>query len=216
MFNHIPTDIPKMKRIVENGRRMYVNENGKRYPSVTNVLSVNNDWIKEWRERVGDEEANRISTTAARRGTAIHKLAETYLNNGKPSPDMFYIDMWRSLKPEIDKIDNIRILERYLYSDKYEIAGTPDVIAEYDGVLSAIDFKTSSKMKYKKNITNYFVQAAVCAAMYEEISNEKIKDIVVIIAVEDRMTPLVFKEKKTKYLKQFPDIREQYRDKYGI
>lgn len=215
-FTHIPIDTPKMKRVTHNGTRHYVIDGEQvRYPSVTNVLSINNDWVKKWIERVGVDEAKRIQRLTSQRGTHIHKLAENYLRNEIVKPDIFYMELWASLRKEINKIDNIRLLEKYLYSRTLQVAGTPDVIADYDGVLSAVDFKTSSKGKIKNWITNYFIQTAVAAQMFQEHSGIAVDDIVVIIAVEHRDKPQVFKEKKDKYLEKFSVLREQFREKHG-
>lgn len=90
-----------------------------------------------------------------------------------------------NIKPLLHKIDNIHFLEVALFSDQMETAGTCDCIAEYDGVLSIIDFKTSRKKKQKAWIQDYFLQATAYALMYKEMSGIEIKQGVILITGED-------------------------------
>lgn len=217
-FNHIPVVPPRLIQKTEGSFRTYSLEGTDIfYPSVTTVLSVTNEeWLKKWKKQIGEEKAEKIRKAAEIRGTHIHGLCEEYMNNRKPKPHMFYMDMWNALKREVNKIDNIRLLEKALYSEKLQVAGTPDTIGDYDGVLSVIDFKTSTKRKRKHWITNYFIQCAVGAVMFEERFGIPVNDIVVIIATEHETEAMIFKEKTERYVPKFKIIREMFRQKYNI
>jgi ATP-dependent exoDNAse (exonuclease V) beta subunit len=149
----------------------------------------------EWRKRVGEQEANRISRQASGRGTNVHTLCERYLNNeslGDIMPDAK--EMFFSIKPYLNKINNIHYQEVALWSNQLGLAGRVDCIAEYDGVLSVIDFKTSKRIKNAEDIQDYFWQTTAYAIMYEELVGIPINDLIIIMAV-DNEKPLIFKEK---------------------
>lgn len=139
MKNFIHHEFPVVKRIDGGIHRLYETPNGDLYPSVTSVLGcIPNPGIEQWKKRVGEAEAKRVSKKATDRGTRIHTLAENYFL-GKPLEiDMFDHDMWKSLQPVMDKIDNIHALEGMMYSDRLRVAGTVDCIGEFDGELSVL------------------------------------------------------------------------------
>lgn len=124
---------------------------GMNYPSVTTVIGHSKKKsIMEWRRRVGEEEANKISKRASTRGNKTHKLAELYLSNqdiSKYKDDPMSMGLFYLIKPHLDSINNIHALEAPLYSRMLKIAGRVDCIAEYKGELAIIDFKTSTKLK---------------------------------------------------------------------
>ena len=160
-FNHVDlsTTIPDIQTETIKGKRFYITPEGKKYPSITTVLSARkNEGLVRWRESVGDAVANNIMRGAAKRGTAVHTLVENYLNNEELSKqDVLPVALFTLLKPELDNINSIRMQEGGLYSDKWEVAGRVDCIAEYKGKLSVIDFKTSTKEKQEQWIENYSV-----------------------------------------------------------
>ena len=189
--------------------RTYSIPGGKKYPSVTTVLSIlSEDAIREWRQRVGAEEANRISRKASSRGTAVHSVAEKYLLN---NPDWAkglmpnILDNFRSMQPVLDNhINNIYALEVPLYSDHLGVAGRVDCIAEFDGVLSIIDFKTSMRLKDRGKVENYFIQESFYAVAFEERTGIPVNNLVTIIAV-DNEKPQVFIEKRDNWI---PKLKE--------
>ena len=211
-----PKDIAQIKsETFPDGKRYYTTPNGDRLPSVTTVLGLRKkESILEWRKKVGEEEANRISSKASGRGTRVHKLCENYIQNDEnyaanAMPDAF--QMFKSIKPIIDKnINNIHYQEQSMWSTKIGMAGTTDLIAEFDGTLSVIDFKTSAKYKKKEWITDYFTQCSTYSLMYEELIGTPIHQVVIIMAVEDSK-PLVFVEKVTDYMDDLADAIEYYR-----
>ena len=221
-FKHVGCDIDyDLETETINGKRFYKTPEGLLYPSVTTITSQHGkDKILEWRRRVGEEEANRISTKASNRGTKVHKICENYLNNEedyartnpahihKTMPDS--IAMFKSLQPLLDEhVNNIHALEIPLYSHHLKVAGRVDCIAEYDGKLSIIDFKTSGKLKEESWIKGYFMQCSAYAVMYEERTGIPVSQIVIMIAV-DSEHPQVFIRKRNDYIKDFISYREAY------
>lgn len=184
-----------------DGKRYYTLEDGTRLPSVTTVIGAQKKQaIMEWRRRVGEQEANRISKKATSRGTNVHTLCERYLNNeplGDIMPDA--LEMFRSIRPHLDRINNIHYQETALWSKTLEMAGRVDCIAEFEGKLSVIDFKTSKKIKNLEDIQDYFWQTTAYAIMYEELIGQPINDLVVIMAVENEK-PLIFKQKTVDHI----------------
>lgn len=213
MFTHIETgyDIPKLKRTTDsNGTRVYETPTGAAYPSVTTVTGfLKKESIKQWRAKVGDKVANEISTRAATRGTRVHSLCEDYLNNKQPEVDIFDHEIWNSFKSLLDRIDNIHALELPLYSDHLEVAGTVDCIAEWNGKLAVIDFKTARKPKQKEWISDYFMQCSAYAVAYEELTGIPVPNTVILMAVDDH-EPIVFEEKRDNYIKDFISLREEF------
>ena len=194
-------------KTTESGR-VYYTPSGKAYPSVTTVLgSMNKDAIDAWRKRVGEEEANKISGKASRRGEALHLACEKYLLNEMSDLKIRNMmpnikELFFQLRPELDKnIGTIYAVEQPLYSDKLKIAGRVDCIAKWDGKISIIDFKTSSKEKLEENILNYFLQCAAYAEMFEELTKKIVEILVVAIAVEGGQ-PQIFVRQRHMYRTQ--------------
>lgn len=197
MFNYCPPVLLEdlQSETLENGR-YYTLPDGTRLPSVTTVLGAQKKQaIMEWRKRVGDEVANQISGKATRRGTAVHTLCEDYLNNKEvPFQMNDAYEMFHSIKPALNRINNIHYQEQALWSKQLGMAGRTDCIGEFDGVLSSIDFKTSKKMKSHEDIEDYFWQTTAYALMYEEMVGIPIHQLVIIMAVEHHQ-PLIFIQK---------------------
>ena len=209
-FHHIHHDIDKLVRVDSPNGRVYQTPTGRSYPSVTSVLGIlGKKEIMEWRARVGEEEANRISSRAARRGTAIHSLCEDYLCNKETTPGPFDLETFNSIKPYLDNINNIHCLETQLYSNFLQVAGTVDCIVEYEGKLSIIDFKTSKRVKSRDDIHGYFMQTAAYAVMFEERTGIPVGRLVIIMSVDDDK-PLIFKEKRDDWINRFIELREDY------
>lgn len=222
MFTHIEMETPlqELKSETTDKGRVYATPTGKKYPSITTVLSLlSRDSIMAWRKRVGEEAANKISTQAGTRGTAVHKLAEDYVNNDpnwskKAMPANLFT--FNTIKPLLDQhLNNVWIQEAPLYSDRLEIAGRVDCIAEWDGELSIIDYKTSRRPKKLESIENYLIQESVYAACFYELTGIPIKKIVTVIAVDDS-EPQVFVDTPFKHLPKFLEVREQFRRERGF
>lgn len=214
-FNYCPP--VKLPDLLSNtntdGKRYYTTPNGVKLPSVTTVLgAMKKQAIMEWRARVGEEEANRVSRKASGRGTNVHTLCEKYLNNesiGTPMPDA--LEMFQSIKPYLNNISDIHYQEQALWSEKVGMAGRVDCIGHYEGKLSVIDFKTSKKIKNRENILDYFWQTTAYALMYEELTGIPINNLVIIMAVENEK-PLIFKEKTKSHIEGLVSAIKFYRN----
>jgi RecB family exonuclease len=212
-FIHKDFQLEELETETIDGKRHYVTPTGK-LPSITTVLSIlSRDAIKAWRKRVGEEEANKISTKASRRGTSVHAMCEEYINNDLDAKKYLPNDRetFNSIKPVLDEhIDNVYAQEVPLWSEYLGVAGRVDCIAEWDGRIAVIDFKTSRKPKKKEHISGYFQQASAYAVMWEERTGIPINKIVILIAVDGEQ-PQVFIEKRDNYIHECVKTIAQYR-----
>ena len=199
-FDHVKlnVELPDITTESIKGKRFYVTPEGKKYPSITTVLSGrNNEGLVRWRESVGNDVANQVMRQAASRGTAVHTLIENYLNNEELSKQgVLPVALFATIKSELDNINNIRIQEGGLYSNKLGVAGRVDCIAEYKGKISVIDFKTSTKEKKEEWVENYFIQGSAYCEMYEERFLQPIEQVVILIVTEDGAVQTFIKDKK--------------------
>ena len=216
-FNFI--DLDKSKLPVTKGKKIdgfrFYDIDGKAYPSITTVLGIQKKaQLQEWRDKIGENVANWEMGRAARRGKATHTLIEQYLKGLTPSErSVLPLGLFRLIKPYVDQIDNIHCLETIMCSKKLTIAGQVDCIAEYNGKLSVIDFKTANKERQESWIENYFMQTTAYAQMYEEIFGKKIEQIVILLASEDGSTQSFIKETKdymTPLMKSIDDFYKYY------
>ena len=178
-------ELPKLTRTLINGNRFYSTPDGKKYPSITTVVGFHKKQnILAWRRRVGEEEANRISRESASRGTKIHTMCENYLKNKPDYTDGHedeHISMFNQFQSAVDRINNIKCQEMSLYSDQLAVAGTVDCIAEFDGKLSVIDFKTKRREIKPEWAEDHFMQCAGYATMWEEHTKLPIEQLVVLV-----------------------------------
>ena len=199
---------------LEHGR-FYTTPTGEKYPSVTTIMPVKEDVLNQWRDRIGADEAAKVLRRAGNRGTKMHSLCEDYLKGNLTDMKIrmlmpFDKMLFGQVRKYLDSyINNIYCMEQALYSTRLKLAGRVDLVAEWKGRLAIIDFKTSIKEKKEDWITNYFVQCTAYAEMFEDLTNRKIDDIVVLIATEDQM-PQVFEKKKAAYV----PILHKYRTDY--
>ena len=209
-FKHIETDLPELTTKSIGRKRYYITPEGNEYPSITTVLSNRGkEGLFEWRKRVGNDVANYISGKAAKRGTAVHHMCEEYLNNVSFIEPDWWLDKQKNFLPfclfnqlrngVLQRINNIHAQECGLYSDKYGVAGRVDCIAEYNRVLSIIDFKTSTSERNDEYNENYYIQTAAYAEMYEERTGIPTDQIVILVVTEDG-TVQEFIKSKQEYL----------------
>ena len=216
MFEHVEVELHEMEAVTTEEGRVYKTPEGIGLPSITTVLSIlSRDSIEAWKKKVGVEEANKISHRAATRGTAVHEIIEKYLDNKEDYRDGYTPDIIESfiaLKPVLDgKIGRIFAQEAPLYSNHLGVAGRVDCVAEFDGKLSIIDFKTSRKPKRKNYIQNYFMQEAAYSIMWEERTRMPITQLVTIIAV-DQHEPQGFIEHRDNWVRPLRDTIEKYNE----
>jgi genome maintenance exonuclease 1 len=217
-FKHELVPLKELNTKSSDTGRFYETPEGQSYPSVTTITGLlSKASILAWRQRVGDSKADAITKAATTRGNKVHKMAEMYLRNEMASQ----INLFEDPMPHIENmffqltelLDNsigiINAIEAPLYSDQLKVGGRVDVIAEWDGELAVIDFKTSSKPKKESWIDGYFMQSSAYALMFEELTGIKINKIVIAIAVENNRSQ-VFIKNSTEYLQQFIDLRKTY------
>ena len=202
MFKHCEIDVAPLKRVNIKGTRYYELE-GKTLPSITSITShKSRKSIAEWRRKVGAAEANKISRRAASRGTDTHTITEYYLKNLElPEVQPLSDFLFKISKPFLNNLDNIYALEKPLYSLQLGVAGTVDCIAEYNGELSIVDFKTSKEPKPREWIEGYFVQAAAYACMLYELTGLTVKKLVIIMSCENGECEVYEEYNKSKFIR---------------
>lgn len=206
IFNHVDLELPRLEREHIDGVRYYkVHDNDElhRFVSITSVIShYKKDFFNKWRQRVGVEEADRITKKATSRGTDAHTLIEHHLKNESlPKVQPISELLFKIAKPDLNRINNIHTLEGSLYSTYFGIAGTVDCIAEFDGELAIIDFKTSAKPKPREWIDGYFVQCCAYACMLYELTGITVKKFVIIMTCENGEVEVYEEYDKKKYIK---------------
>jgi len=215
-FIHEHVELTEMDAVTTDEGRKYKTPEGIDLPSITTVLSIlSRDSIAKWRKRVGDAEANKISTRASGRGTRVHEIIEKYINNEEDFRDGYTPDIISSFNDVRDILDNrigrVYAQEAPLYSNHLGVAGRVDCVAEFDGKLSIIDFKTSMKPKRLDWIKNYFMQESAYAIMWEERTGMPITQLVTIISV-DNNEPQVFIEHRDNWVNSLQNTIEKYNE----
>ena len=219
MFKHIDLNLPQLERETIDGVRYYKVpdlEQLLRLVSITSVTShKNRQFFANWRKKVGEEEANKITKQATSRGTDMHTLVEHHIKNENlPEVQPLSEFLFKISKPDLNRINNVYALESSLYSKILGVAGTVDCIAEFDGELAIIDFKTSKKPKPREWIEHYFVQCVAYACMFYELTEIPVKKLVIIMACENGECVVYEERDKSKYIKLLTEyIREFVRDK---
>ena len=223
LFNHV-SELDPIEMVAEmvEGKRMYRTPEGYKFPSVTTVISNNaakKANIARWRKRVGEEKANAKTTRATGRGTKYHSIAEDYFNNNldlkKYNKYPLPVLMFHHSRDTLDRINNIYLQEAAVYSKHLELAGRVDCIAEFDGVLSIIDFKTAQEPKREQYLYDYFVQETAYACMLQEIYGLTVKQLVTIVACENGETQVVVHPPKKEYFIRLMSYIDEYQQRYG-
>jgi hypothetical protein len=222
MFNHVDIELPQLERETIDGVRYYKVPDEEELIRLVSITSVTSHFNKEifvnWRKKVGEEEAERVTKAATSRGTDMHSLTEHYLKNEElPEVQPLSDFLFKISKSELNRINNIYALEGSLYSKQLGIAGTVDCIAEYNGELSIIDFKTSKKPKPREWIEHYFVQCMAYGCMLYELTGLTVKKLVIIMACENGECVVYEEYDKSKYIKLLSKyIRKFVRDKLEL
>ena len=204
MFTHIDLNLPQLTRKSIDGVRYYnIGGENKKSVSITSVIShYSKEKFAKWRKRVGEEEANIITKRATNRGTDTHTLIENYLLNEElPEVQPISEMLFKLAKPTLNRINNIHCLESSLYSEILGVAGSVDTIAEFDGELAVIDYKTSAKPKPREWITDYFVQTMFYGMALYEMTGISVKKLVIIMTCEDGECVIYEERDLEKYMK---------------
>lgn len=191
--------------------RTYFTPDGA-FPSITTLLgktSENQIWLQKWRERVGEEEADRISKEATDRGTLIHEYAEKHFNGEDIKPDLVHEKSdvremtYNLIKAGEKGIDEVWAQEIALWSPTLKYAGRVDLVGLWKGIPTIVDFKTSKKKKNIKQIKDYYIQCTAYAYAHNELFDTNIKQIVILITVQDT-GPQIFTGNAINYI---PDLK---------
>jgi len=222
-FDHVGELTPvEMETVTIDGKRYYVTPTGGKYPSITTVISNNSAkqaGLARWRARIGKEKAQAKSNRAAGRGTRYHKLVEDYFNNELDTEK--YKDMplpwtmFHSSREILDRINRVYLQEAALYSDVLQIAGRVDCIAEYEGELAIIDFKTAEAPKKEQYLYDYYVQECGYACMLQEVYGLSVKKLVTIVACENGDTQVKVMPPKKEYLLSLQAYIKEYQEKHA-
>lgn len=214
-FKHELIKMPELEQVNSSSGRYYVTPEGNHYSSVTTVLGAMSDksGLDDWRKRVGDKEADRISRQAALRGTQFHSLCERYVLNEEIDTRRLMpleLQFYRQLKKALLKVDTIYGSENMLYSDRLKIAGSCDLICNWDNERAILDFKTSSKPKDEDWILNYFIQCTLYALMFYEMTGIMSTKIVVVIACDGAPEAQVFVKDTKDYIDRAVALCKKY------
>jgi ATP-dependent exoDNAse (exonuclease V) beta subunit len=215
MFNHVELNLPSLEREMIDGVRYYKVPNNnelQKFVSITSVIShFSREKFAKWREKVGEEEANRVTKRATSRGTDAHTLIEHHLLNQElPKVQPISEHLFKIAKPALSRINNIHALEGSLYSQYLGVAGTVDCIAEFDGELSIIDFKTSKQPKPREWIDGYFVQCCAYACMLHELTGLSVKKFVIIMTCENGEVEVYEERDKAKYIRMLTQYIKKF------
>jgi ATP-dependent exoDNAse (exonuclease V) beta subunit len=206
MFEHHLFDKTEIEAVYEDGKRYYLTPNGEKYPSVTTKIgeAFGTYHLDQWRKRVGEEEAERISNIAKRRGTAIHSLCEAYImNDPKYTKGHMPVNVatFKQIQPVLDEyVTKVYGIEFPLWSSNLKTAGRCDLIADFDGKMSIVDYKTSKRRKDEDHILNYFVQATTYAHMLSERLNIAVPEQIAIVIAVDEDNSQLFMRKTSDYV----------------
>lgn len=188
-----PVVYQKLERIDSPSGRKYLTPNGnEKLPSVTEILSKTGDktGLIEWRKRVGDSEANRISKEATGLGTLVHKHVENYiLGEERPGGTNEIRVLAETLSNNIIQnglinINEIWAMEQQLYYPGL-YAGTADLIGIYKGKPAIMDHKTSKAIKKEEWVQDYFMQLAAYALAHNEVYGTDIKSGAIFMTARD-------------------------------
>ena len=210
-------DIPDIKQANANGKRHYKTPVGPLVSITTVIHHFTPDGIKQWRENMGEDVANYIMRTSSIRGTRVHKLVDSFLSNESLANitreyGVTAVGLFNLMRPALERISNIVAVEKRVYSTDPAImvAGTTDCVADYEGILSIIDFKTSSKMREQDTVDSWMIQATFYALAWECLTGQKISQLVIICATEDGQTE-VFKSEPSEYVERLKKLISDYR-----
>lgn len=191
VFKHEIVDIPKLILDTSNHTHIYQTTDGKRLRSVTTMINktkpkADKKKLSEWRQREGEQVADYIMNNAGKIGTEAHELNENYIRMITSNTEYSLLSQAHHKKfiPYLNKINTIYGIEAKLFSDIMALAGTADLIADYDGKLSIIDYKTKRSKQRREWITDYFLQTTTYARMWKELTGQDIEQLVILVSSE--------------------------------
>ena len=213
-FNHIPVNFTQSELIEKDDGHYYQTPSGVIYPSITTMLQKTQtkekqESLQNWRDQ--EIAADYITQQAAVVGSETHKLIENYLNGEEILENFRLLSEahFNNLLPFVEKINDIHGIELRLYSDKMKLAGTSDCIANYDGKLSIIDYKTKRSNQREEWLTDHFIQATSYGVMFKELTGIKVEQIVILVSSE-KNTRMEFVKNPDDYLSLLEQRIDQF------
>jgi genome maintenance exonuclease 1 len=213
-FNHIPVNFTQSELIEKDDGHYYQTPSGVIYPSITTMLQKTQtkekqESLQNWRDQ--EIAADYITQQAAVVGSETHKLIENYLNGEEILENFRLLSEahFNNLLPFVDKINDIHGIELRLYSDKMKLAGTSDCIANYDGKLSIIDYKTKRSNQREEWLTDHFIQATSYGVMFKELTGINVEQIVILVSSE-KNTRMEFMKNPDDYLSLLEQRIDQF------
>ena len=218
-YNHIPINFKQAELIEKDNAHYYQTPMGESYPSITTILHETmsmdkKESLQNWKDK--EIAADYITQEAATVGTETHKLIENYINEIRQTDEVRLLSVahFNNLIPFLQKIDDVHGTELRLYSNAMKLAGTSDCIAEYDGKLSIIDYKTKRSNQKEEWMTDHFIQGTAYSQMFKELTGIEVKQVVILVSSEknSRMEFVKntedYKDLLTQRLNQYYDILE--------
>jgi genome maintenance exonuclease 1 len=218
-YNHIPINFKQAKLIEKDNAHYYQTPMGESYPSITTILhktmsTEKKESLQNWKDK--EIAADYITQEAATVGTETHKLIENYINEIRQTDEVRLLSVahFNNLIPFLQKIEDVHGTELRLYSNAMKLAGTSDCIAEYDGKLSIIDYKTKRSNQKEEWMTDHFIQGTAYSQMFKELTGIEVKQVVILVSSEknSRMEFVKntedYKDLLTQRLNQYYDILE--------
>ena len=206
-----------LSQFLIEGVRHYGVDDQIAYPSVTSVISwINREKFATWRQKVGEEAANKKTKKATTRGSRLHRVFEEYCANlDHTSLKEWEVPliqlMFQAAKPYLDKrVTTVYEQETRMCSKRLCLAGTVDLIADFDGELSIVDFKTSEKEKPEEWLEDYFVQLSAYWAMFSEATGVVPKKLVVFLVAENGDVQIVERTNIMDYLTTLQDYVSKF------
>lgn len=208
-------DTPQIERLDTDNGRFYRTPSGLIVPSVTTVLSTyENKKLEDLERKIGSERMAELRSRGAKRGDGFHKAVESLLEGKEELPkNLISKELYLKAKSTIEKnVSDPLLIEQQLWSEDLQVAGTLDLIAEWNGKLSLIDWKTASYKKAKDEIETYYMQTFMYTYMIHERIGIKLDQIVIFIAVEDE-DPQIFITTPNEHAKKTVAFLQEYRQK---
>jgi len=191
LFRHRIIEFPKCILDDSTGAHIYLTPDGEKLRSVTTMLrktkpKADKKQLTDWRDRVGNSVAEYIIKTSAIIGTETHRLNENYINMEYDFCNYSLLSYahHKNFIPYLNKIKNVFGVEPKLFSKEMGLAGTADLVGEYEGKLSIIDYKTKRSKQRKEWMTEYFIQTTAYAKMWEELTGKPIAQLVILASSE--------------------------------
>ena len=219
LYNHIPINFKQAELIEKDNAHFYQTPNGEIYPSITTILqntmsNEKKESLQNWKEQ--EIASEYITQEAAIIGTETHKLIENHINEVRQTDEVRLLSVahFNNLIPFLQKINDVHGTELRVYSDVMKLAGTSDCIANYDGELSIIDYKTKRSNQKEEWMTDHFIQGTAYSQMFKELTGIEVKQVVILVSSEKNSKMEFvkktenYKDLLTKRLNQYYDILE--------